>query len=438
MNRWKKVAVIGAAGKMGRGISLILLQEMACLDVEENGSVGQNDFSLYLIDTDEEAVFGLRHYFRPHLTRYAEKAINRIRSYFYTRADLIENRQMIQEFVEGALDLIRPSTELKTAKNSLMVFEAVVEDFDLKKNILGKLKSLCSDETVFFTNTSSIPIGELGQSSGLDGRLVGTHFYNPPPVQKLLEVIFPGDADSAVKELALEVGKDLGKTAVASRDVAGFIGNGHFIREIAFACDLYERLRENYSHVEAVVVVDAITRDFLIRPMGIFQLLDYVGLDVWKKIAAIMTEKIPLEGISPTLLNDMVERGKVGGQNMDGSQKEGFFRYQKNQIADVFDLEKDTYIPLDEEKKKHIEALLGPVPEGHMPWKKARNLEDREERLKIYENNLRETNTLAAHLAVEFLDYSRKASEELVRSKVAGSLEDVHTVLKYGFYHVLV
>ncbi len=438
MNRWKKAAVIGAAGKMGRGISLILLQEMACLDAEENGTVGQNDFGLYLIDTDEEAVFGLRRYFRPHLTRYAEKAINRIRSYFYTRGDLIENRQMIQEFVDGALDLIRPSTELKTAKNSLMVFEAVAEDFELKGKILGKLKSLCSGDTVFFTNTSSIPIGELGQISGLDGRLVGAHFYNPPPVQKLLEVIFPDDAESAVKKLALEVGKDLGKTAVASRDVAGFIGNGHFIREIAFACGLYSRLRENYSHVESVVLVDAVTRDFLIRPMGIFQLLDYVGLDVWKKIAAIMTEKIPLEGITPSLLNDMVRRGKVGGQNMDGSQKEGFFRYQKHQITDVFDLEKDAYIPLDEEKKEHIKALLGPIPKGHIPWKNARNLEDREERLKIYENNLREAGSLAAHLAAQFLDHSRNAAQELVRSKVAANLEDVHTVLKYGFYHVLV
>jgi 3-hydroxyacyl-CoA dehydrogenase len=438
MNHWKKVAVIGAAGKMGRGIALIVLQQMACLDAEENGSVGAHDYCLYLIDADEDSVFGLRRYFRPLLTRYAEKAINRLRSCFYDRDDLIENDEIIREYVEGALDLVRPSTEIKTARKSRMVFEAVTEDIDLKVKILSELKNLCEEGAVFFTNTSSIPIKELGQKSGLDGKLVGAHFYNPPPVQKLLEVIYPDNAGQQVKELAREMGKDLGKIAVVSRDIAGFIGNGHFIREIAFACDLYERLRKEHSHVDSLLMVDKMTRDFLVRPMGIFQLLDYVGLDVWKKIAGIMTEKSSLDGVVKPLLTDMVDRGKIGGQNMDGTQMEGFFRYQKNRITEVFDPEKDTYVPIEEEEEKHIEELLGPLPEKHIPWKKARNLEDKEKRLKIYEESLRQENTLGAQTAVEFLDRSRQGAQELVDSGVAADLDDVHTVLKYGFYHVLV
>lgn len=437
-NRWKQTAVIGAAGKMGRGISLLLLQEMARRDAEENGSVGQNDYRLTLIDTDEEAVHGLRRDFRPHLIRFAEKGINQIRSYFLHREDLIENRQIINEFVEGALDILWPATELPQAKKALLIFEAAPEDIALKTKILSTLRSLCPEEAFFFTNTSSIPIKELEENSGIVGRLAGAHFYNPPAHQKLLEVIYPEGASEEIKNRTEEIAKAFGKKIVFSKDVAGFIGNGHFIREIAFACDLYERLLKKHSHIESLVMVDTMTRDFLIRPMGIFQLLDYVGLDVWKKISRIMTEKVPLEGIIKPLLDGMVERGKIGGQEKDGRQKEGFFRYRNNRIAEAYDLDNEDYTTLDEDTVKRIGEFLGPLPENHIPWKKAHTLSDREEKMKVYEKSLRKTETLGAAKAAEFLDHSRKAAAALVETGVAASLEDVKTVLKNGFYHVLV
>src|ERR1700733_10286349 len=99
-----KVAVIGAAGKMGEGISLLLFQEMARSEAEKYGAVGTGKYRLYLIDTKEETLVGLRHYLRLQLTKYAEKNINQVRKYYKENQALISNEEIIQAFVEGAMD----------------------------------------------------------------------------------------------------------------------------------------------------------------------------------------------------------------------------------------------------------------------------------------------------------------------------------------------
>ncbi|MCK4819128.1 3-hydroxybutyryl-CoA dehydrogenase, partial [bacterium] len=87
-----------------------------------------------------------------------------------------------------------------------MVFEAIVEDKNVKINILNKLNDMCSTETFYFTNTSSIPIHILDEGVGLDGRIIGFHFYNPPAVQKLAELI---PAETTQKEL-LDISQEIG------------------------------------------------------------------------------------------------------------------------------------------------------------------------------------------------------------------------------------
>lgn len=435
-DQWKHIAVIGAAGKMGKGISLLLLQEMASQDAEKHSSVGKSGFRLVLIDQNEESLFALRRQFHPLLTRLAEKSINKLRTLFYDRKDLISNEEIIREFVFGALDILHLSTSLESARDAALVFEAVVEDLQMKADLLKKLGSLCSKECFFFTNTSSIPITTLGRASGLNGRLVGAHFYNPPPLQKLLEVIYPENVDPELKQLAMEVGHRLNKHVVVSRDVPGFIGNGHFLREIALACDLYEKLRLEHSHIESLLMVEAVTRDFLIRPMGIFQLIDYVGLDVWKKIASIMDEAFPEENFSRPLLELMLEKHRIGGQEINGAQKEGFYRYQKGNIEAVYDPETDEYQSVTDDRMNAIYDVLGPLPERHHSWKEMIKLGDRQ--VEIYESDLEETSSLGARLACDFLTQSRKIADRLVDEGVAESRRDVTDVLKMGFYHLLV
>jgi len=417
------IAVIGASGKMGKGIALILLQMMETQEAESFGTVGKRGERLFLVDLDDELLYELKDYFRPHLTRYAEKSINDLRSYFTHREDLVANSEMIEEFVEGALEILRPTISLDLLKDASLVFEAIVEDLDTKVKVLKKLGEICPQDCYFLINTSSIPINLLAQKSGLQGRVVGAHFYNPPPVQKLLELIFPQETPSGLKEIAIGIGKQLKKIVVISKDVPGFIGNGHFLREIDQACRLYDELRKSYSHTDAILIVESITRDFLVRPMGMFQLLDYVGLDVGQKIASVMD--LPFH----PLLQKMVEKGKVGGQNLDGSQKEGFFRYEKGKIVSTYDLDSDSYV------EETATDLAGSLPDQHLPWKE---MKSRPDKLETYAIALAECDSLGAQYGQRFLDESRKIAQNLVDEGVAQSLDDVQTVLRNGFYHILV
>lgn len=263
------VAVVGAAGKMGRGISLVLLQEIALLKLENPAA----SFKLYLSDTRLE---GLRPFLKEHLRKFAEKKINLLRRLVAANPKLVSNGEIIDAFLEGAAECYWMGSDLLPAK---VVFEAITEDIEAKVELFKKLQ--CD---LILSNTSSIPIHILKERSGKE--VVGFHFYNPPYVQKLVELVSP------VAE-AFEWAKLLGKQVVVSNDVAGFIGNGHFIREINLACDMVKELSKTHGEAQAIYMVNKMTRD-LGRPMGIFELIDYVGFDVCVKIANIMSLPPPL------------------------------------------------------------------------------------------------------------------------------------------------
>ena len=165
-----------------------------------------------------------------------------------------------------------------------MIFDAVPEDLDLKLRLLKKTAGKNRTRPWLFTNTSSIPIDELDAKAGLGGRIMGVHFYNPPAVQKLVELIRAKTTKGEVAEFAELFAKNLRKTVVRSRDRAGFIGNGHFMRDLLHAIGEAERLAGTMPLAEAIYTVNRVSQDFLVRPMGIFQLIDYVGLDVCQRI----------------------------------------------------------------------------------------------------------------------------------------------------------
>ena len=208
--RMRAVAVLGAGGKMGSGISWVALKAMADLDAGGNGVPGSGNFDLVLIDArpDAAAAFKrLREYLRGQLQKSAEKAIGKLRMWAKDRADLIENGEIIAAYVDGAMSLVRCESDPDAAKSARLVFEAVFEDLGLKCDLYARLKALCPPDTVFLTNTSSIPISLLDQSAGLDGRILGFHFYNPPAVQKLVEMV---SAPSTRPE-TVALGRDLGE-----------------------------------------------------------------------------------------------------------------------------------------------------------------------------------------------------------------------------------
>lgn len=413
-----RVAVVGACGKMGRGIAFLLLQEMALIALNSDPSK-RSSFYLYLIDPFEEGYHDLKVYLEQQLKRFAEKNINAIREVFKRREDLIDNGEMVSTFAAEAMRLVNCSPEISNVKNALVVFEAAFEEIPLKREILRKIHDHAPKAWVL-TNTSSIPIGLLAKEGG---NIIGCHFYNPPPVQKLLEIIPCEGGEENLTAFAVKLAKRLKKTVVFSKDVAGFIGNGHFSREIVFACLLVEELSKVHPKETAIQIVDHVTRDFLLRPMGIFQLLDYVGIPVAEHILHIISKYVPDPSIQASLIQELIQAGLKGGQTLEGYPKDGIYQYEHGKIQGVYSFERKGYVPLADL------AFLGAVPR-QLTWKKLQK-----EELPKYFEELFASKDQGAQLAVRFLKKSFEIESLLVETGVAASLKDVSTVLKNGFHH---
>ena len=432
--RLENVTVLGAAGKMGSGIVLLLATEMAKqrLKPENKG----RSYSLHAIDVSEEALSGLLSYLRAQLTKVAEKNIVEMRGIYADRDDLVENYDVIAAFVEDALSVLRPSVSLESVAGSRFVFEAIIEDEKIKIDVLSKIDALCPD-AYYLTNTSSIPIGILDEGVGLGGRIVGYHFYNPPAVQRLLELITTKGTKPAVAELGRELAKRLRKKVFPANDIAGFIGNGHFMRDILHATGEVKRLSAEMSEVEAIYVMNRVSQDFLVRPMGIFQLIDYVGVDVCRFIMKVMTEHIPGETLRDDLLDRMAEAGVMGGQFASGAQKDGILKYEKGRPAGVYDLKKGGYALFAEgDWTAKLDEKLGAMPDGHAPWRALLMDSKKKEKLAAYFASLAESDTFGAALARAYLVRSQEIGAKLVGDGVANSEDDVNGVLVNGFYHL--
>lgn len=418
--RWNKVAVLGAAGKMGSGIASLLLMEMAW----------RGEGVLALIDVNEEAFSGLKKYLRDQVKRHAERGINRLRERYRERKDLVDNGEMIEEFVEETLNRIECSVSLEDCKGAGAVFEAIVEDVELKGKVLGEVDQIVGGNAWYYTNTSSIPIAVLSKAAGIEGRIVGFHFYNPPAVQKLLEIIYPQNVNEELKVSSKAFAEKLGKVIVYSHDVAGFIGNGHFIREIAVACNRIEKLTGKMKQTEALCTVNHIGQDFLLRPMGIFQLIDYVGIEVCVHIGKVMEKYLKGERFVPQFLEKLLDNGIKGGQHSDGSQKDGVFKYVKGKPVSVYDLEKKGYVDF------RTAEWARELPAGHLSWKELGQRKDRHELLDSYFSALWKQTSEGAKIAREMLEESRRIGHRLVDDGVADRIKDVDTVLENGFYHL--
>jgi len=430
--RLENVTVLGAAGKMGSGIVLLAAMEMADLSLEPgNESLA---FSLQAVDISQKALSGLVKYLRSQVQRSAEQKAVWLRKAYEKREDLIENEDVINQYVEDVLAIVRPATEIEASYHSTLVFEAISENLDLKVKLLSRIISNSSRNAWFFTNTSSIPISELNGKANLNGRLIGFHFYNPPAVQKLVELISAESTLPDLTDFAKQFAKKLRKTVVPSHDVAGFIGNGHFMKDALYAVSEVERLAEDFGLVDAIYMVNKVSQDYLIRPMGIFQLIDYVGLDVCQCILSVMNERFPGGRLHSPLVDRLISQGIAGGQLADGSQKDGFLKYEKGRPNGVYDPEKQAYAPFSEIAGRGDEAL-GVLPGQAKPWKSVIQHPDRTNFLEGYFRQLKEMTTLGADLAKRYGRKSKEIGLGLVNEKIAAREEDVNTVLLTGFYH---
>ncbi len=369
MNYAKKlsnVTVLGAGGKMGSGIVLLTAIEMARLkSLPENK---EKSFVLNAMDISASNLDGLWKYLRTQATKVAEKTTVQLREIYKDDSSLIENYDIIDKYVNDVLSFIRPVSRMEPAYDSELIFEAISENPDLKVKILSDIWKNNKNSPYFFTNTSSVPINELNEKAGLDGHILGFHFYNPPAVQKLVELIISESTKTEVSDFAKKYAKNLRKKVVYSNDFAGFIGNGHFMRDLLYGINEVEKLSVNMSFTEAVYTIDKITRDYLIRPMGIFQLIDYVGLDVCQFILEVMRPRLKDDSLKNDILDKIISLGVQGGQHPDGSQKDGFLQYKKGRPTGIFDPDLKSYKNIDEFKEQ-TDKKLGEKPELFKPWK---------------------------------------------------------------------
>ncbi len=201
-----------------------------------------------------------------------------------------------------------------------VVIEAVPEDMALKIEVLKPLLDVLGPHALIGTNTSSLSITELGARLGVPERTVGLHFFNPPAVMELIEVVRGlGTSESTIAR-ALDFVRGLGKTPIVVRDVPGFatsrlgvILGAEAMRMlemgVASAGDIDRGMELGYRH-----------------PMGPLKLTDLVGLDVRLAILDHLTKEIGEQFRAPPILRAMVRAGKLGKKS-----GEGFYRWVDGQ-----------------------------------------------------------------------------------------------------------
>jgi len=429
----QNVTVLGAAGKMGSGILLLTAVEMADLSLKPENK--DKMFVLNAVDVSSAGLSGLMKYLEKQVQKIAEKKTVLLRRWYADREDLVENSEIIEQYIFDVLNIVRPGTKIEAAYDSTLIFEAVNEDKDLKVRIFSQIDRNNLHKPWFFTNTSSVPIHVIDQEAGLGGRILGFHFYNPPAVQRLVELIVTDATVPAMTEFARALAGNLKKVIVPAHDVAGFIGNGHFMRDALHGINEALQMAHDRPLYEAIYMINRVSQEFLVRPMGIFQLIDYVGIDVTQFIMKVMNPYMKDEDLHSDLLDRMMELGVKGGQFSDGTQKDGFFRYEKGRPVAVFDTDKKEYVSVSG-FMEHCDAALGALPQSYKPWKVVNFSRDKKATmLMTYFTELHAMQTPGAVLAKKYGSRSKAIGKKLVADKVAFNENDVNTVLLTGFYH---
>ncbi|EHK87883.1 3-hydroxyacyl-CoA dehydrogenase [Saccharomonospora azurea SZMC 14600] len=223
---------------------------------------------------------------------------------------------------DAALARLTFSTELDACADRQLVIEAVAENEAVKLDVFGKLDAITGPDAILASNTSSLPITRLAMATQRPERVVGLHFFNPVPVQKLVELI-PSllTGDDTVEKASAFASDVLGKTVVKAPDRAGFVVNALLIPYLLSAIRMVEAGHATPEDIDNGMVLGCA------HPMGPLRLADLVGLDTTKAVAESMYEeyKEPLYA-PPPLLQRMVEAGLYGRKS-----GRGFYDYTRGE-----------------------------------------------------------------------------------------------------------
>ncbi len=276
-----KIAVIGA-GEMGHGIA-----ELAAL----------HGYEVTMRDIKQE---------------YLDHGMERVR---WSLDKLVEKAQLKREQADAALEKIHLTLDLHEALHDAdFAIEAVFEDLELKKKVFRELDEAAPDKTILASNTSAIPITNMAFATKRPKKVVGMHFFNPPMLMALVEVIRADTTSDPTLQAAVDLAKSLGKTVVVVRkDVPGFITTrvlGPYFEEAA------------WIHEEEGIPIETIDAAMRFRagfPMGPFELADQVGIDVLYHLVENAGKPMPKS------VERLFKEKKLGRKSGDGyySYKEG-------------------------------------------------------------------------------------------------------------------
>ncbi len=218
---------------------------------------------------------------------------------------------------DAALANITFTSELKDVAGADLVIEAVPESLDLKLSIMKALDEIVSPNTILASNTSAIPIAQLGGVVSHPERVVGLHFFSPVPVMKLVEVVRALDTSDETVAAVTEFAQRLGKHAIETKDRSGFIVNFLLTPYLMAAVRMYE---EGFASREDI---DEGMRLGAGHPMGPLTLCDFIGLDVLNAVCVSLYEEFKRDEYAPPpLMKRMIAAGRLGRKS-----GRGFYEY---------------------------------------------------------------------------------------------------------------
>ncbi|MFT6506806.1 MAG: 3-hydroxyacyl-CoA dehydrogenase/enoyl-CoA hydratase/3-hydroxybutyryl-CoA epimerase [Colwellia polaris] len=236
----------------------------------------------------------------------------------------VKRRFMRHSEMQSQLALITGTTEYTGFGDVDIVVEAVFEDLTLKQNMVADIESHCKEETIFASNTSSLPIGQIAEKALRPENVIGLHYFSPVDKMPLAEIIAHEKTSDQTISTTVAFAKKQGKTPIVVKDKAGFYVN---------------RILAPYMNEAAILLLEGCSIEALDKamvkfgfPVGPMQLLDEVGIDVGSKIGPILQAELGDRFAPPAAFSKLIEDGRLGKKS-----KKGFYQYNTNSKKKLVD-----------------------------------------------------------------------------------------------------